>query len=93
MYRIFTTNTQEQENHKINRIEILFDLVGNNYKLKDTAFIKNIFLVSGHYDLLLTNNLEEKIVSLIVSKTIQIENNICVNCEIIPQKQKLLLNI
>ena len=92
MYRIFATNTQEQKNHKINRVEILFDLIGSNYKLKDTTFIKNIVLVSGQCDLLLTNNLEEKIVSLIdISKTIQIEKNINVELKSYTPETKIVI--
>lgn len=83
---------KNKKNHKINRVEILFDLIGSNYKLKDTTFIKNIVLVSGQCDLLLTNNLEEKIVSLIdISKTIQIEKNINVELKSYTPETKIVI--
>ena len=66
LYSMFETNIDETLDSKQNtkKVDILFDLEGESYKIFDSEFGKNIVCVCGSCDLCLENNGRKEIITL-----------------------------
>jgi len=77
LYQLLKTNSNKANNHKVKRVEILFNLKGNTYEIKDTINTKNIVCIYGSCELQLTNDINiEKVCLDNIDKTAQIDSNI-----------------
>ena len=80
LYKIIKTNSIKNNNQITEKVELLFDIKDDQYRLQDTENTKKIVCVSGSCDLKLEKNglietltLNHPSVTIIIDKNISVE--------------------
>ena len=92
LYKIIKTDTIDTCNAELQKIEILFDLEGSNYKIFDTFFYKNIICAYGRCNLILQKSKEKITLKLNnPNKTICVKNDINLELEQYNKDTKIVI--
>ncbi len=91
LYQLIEDSECEIENQGIKRIEILYDLQGNSYNIKDSHFCKRLLCVSGSCELDITRGNLTQTVLLNSIRTIEIDKNVIIKLSNYSSKTKVIV--
>ncbi|MGN1154121.1 MAG: hypothetical protein ACI4S3_08835 [Candidatus Gastranaerophilaceae bacterium] len=80
LYSLIETGAKEKDNHKIEKVELLFDLQGDTYSISDTEYKKHVVCTCGSCSLNISSNEIKDFISLnrpnmtvVIDKNAQLE--------------------